>query len=166
MKPKEGLENSRIHPTRKYLRNKINNFLSEGLVLWKILQGTFLQKEPPWWLSGKESACDIWELDSISGLERSPGERNNNPLQYSCLEKSTDREACGLLSVESHRVGHDWATNTLFMVKGKKNEVERQRFCIASQTQTRGIQNHQGDLLKQIAAFSRSREGLNSIHFC
>lgn len=52
------------------------------------------------------------------------------------------------------------------MVKGEKNEAERQRLGIASQTQTRGIQNHQGDLLKQIAAFSRSREGLNSIHFC
>ena len=30
---------------------------------------------------------------SIPGLGRSPGEGNGNPLQYSCLENSTDRRA-------------------------------------------------------------------------
>ena len=30
---------------------------------------------------------------SIPGLERSPGEENGNPLQYSCLENSMDRGA-------------------------------------------------------------------------
>ena len=30
---------------------------------------------------------------SIPGLERSPGEGNGYPLQYSCLENSIDREA-------------------------------------------------------------------------
>ena len=30
---------------------------------------------------------------SIPGLERSPGEGNSNPLQYSCLENSMDRRA-------------------------------------------------------------------------
>ena len=29
----------------------------------------------------------------IPGLERSPGERNDYPLQYSCLENSMDRAA-------------------------------------------------------------------------
>ena len=29
----------------------------------------------------------------IPGLGRSPGKRNGNPLQYSCLENSMDREA-------------------------------------------------------------------------
>ena len=29
---------------------------------------------------------------SILGLERSPGEGNDNPLQYSCLENSLDRD--------------------------------------------------------------------------
>ena len=29
----------------------------------------------------------------IPGSERSPGEGNGSPLQYSCLEKSMDREA-------------------------------------------------------------------------
>ena len=35
---------------------------------------------------GKESACNAGDPGSIPGLERSPGEGNDNPLQYSCLE--------------------------------------------------------------------------------
>ena len=33
------------------------------------------------------------DLGSIPGSGRSPGEGNGNPLQYSCLENSTDRGA-------------------------------------------------------------------------
>ena len=32
-------------------------------------------------------------MDSISGLGRSPGGGHGNPLQYSCLENPTDKEA-------------------------------------------------------------------------
>ena len=39
-------------------------------------------------LDGKESACNA---GSIPGLERSPGEGNGNPHQYSCLENSMKR---------------------------------------------------------------------------
>ena len=42
---------------------------------------------------GKESAYNVGDLVSIPGLGRSPGEGNGNPLQYSCLENSMDREA-------------------------------------------------------------------------
>ena len=41
----------------------------------------------------KESACNVGDLGLIPGLGRSPGEGNDNPLQYSCLENSMDREA-------------------------------------------------------------------------
>ena len=34
---------------------------------------------------------DIRDLGPISGLGRSPGEGNGNPLQYSCLENPMDR---------------------------------------------------------------------------
>ena len=34
----------------------------------------------------KESACNVGDSGSIPGSERSPGEGNGNPLQYSCLE--------------------------------------------------------------------------------
>ena len=42
---------------------------------------------------GKEYACNAGDLHSIPGSGRSLGEGNGNPLQYSCLEKSTDRGA-------------------------------------------------------------------------
>ena len=54
---------------------------------------------------GKESACDAGDLCSI------PGEGDDNPLHYSCLENSTDRGAW--CSHELQSVGHDSATNTL-----------------------------------------------------
>ena len=41
----------------------------------------------------KESACNVEDPGLIPGLERSPEERNGNPLQYSCLENSMDRRA-------------------------------------------------------------------------
>ena len=43
--------------------------------------------------AGKESACNAGDLGSVLGLERSPGEGNDNPLQYSCLENPMDRGA-------------------------------------------------------------------------
>ena len=39
---------------------------------------------------GKEPACNVGDLGSIPEMERSPGEGNGNPLQYSCLENPTD----------------------------------------------------------------------------
>ena len=41
----------------------------------------------------KESACNVGDLGLIPGLGRSPGEGNDNPLQYSCLENPMDRRA-------------------------------------------------------------------------
>ena len=42
---------------------------------------------------GKESACNVGDLDLILRLGRCPRVGNGNPLQYSCLENSTDRGA-------------------------------------------------------------------------
>ena len=44
-------------------------------------------KNPP------ANASDLRDASLIPGLGKSPGEGNGNPLQYSCLENSTDREA-------------------------------------------------------------------------
>ena len=41
----------------------------------------------------KESAHNVEDLELIPGLEKSPGEGNGNPLQYSCLENSMNRGA-------------------------------------------------------------------------
>ena len=44
-------------------------------------------KNPP------ASAGDVKDVGLISGLGRSPGGGNGNPLQYSCLENPMDRGA-------------------------------------------------------------------------
>ena len=48
-----------------------------------------------WWLNSKKNlpanAGDTRDMDSIPGLERSPGGGNGNPFQYSCLEIPVDR---------------------------------------------------------------------------
>ena len=41
----------------------------------------------------KESACNAGDPGSVAGLGRSPGEGNDNPLQFSCLENPMDRGA-------------------------------------------------------------------------
>ena len=43
---------------------------------------------------GKESACNEGDPGLIPGSGRSPAGENDNPLQYSYLENSTDRGAC------------------------------------------------------------------------
>ena len=54
---------------------------------------TTLKPSLPGGSDGKESACNERNWSSVPGVGRSPGERNGNPAQYSCLEKSTDRGA-------------------------------------------------------------------------
>ena len=52
----------------------------------------------------------------IPGLSRSPGERNGNPLLYSCLGNPMDGVPVGLQSMGLQKSGHDlmtvawWAT--------------------------------------------------------
>ena len=53
---------------------------------------TWLDVGFPCGSAGKESACNAGDLGSTPGLGRSSGEGNGNPLQYSCLENSMDRE--------------------------------------------------------------------------
>ena len=49
--------------------------------------GGAVRKNPP------ANVGDAGDVGSISGSGRSPGVGNGNPLQYSCLENSIDREA-------------------------------------------------------------------------
>ena len=44
-----------------------------------------------WWLSDKESTCNVGDVGSIPGLRRSPGDGNGHPLQCSCLGNPRDR---------------------------------------------------------------------------
>ena len=53
----------------------------------------------------KESACNVGDLGSIPGLERSPGGGHDNLLQYSWLENSMDR---GAWWATVHGVAQSW----------------------------------------------------------
>ena len=53
----------------------------------------------------KESACNVGDLGSVSGLGKSPGEGTGNPLQYSCLENPMDR---GAWQATVHGVAKSW----------------------------------------------------------
>ena len=55
----------------------------------------FFKVRASWWLSGKESPCNVGDLGLIPGSGRSPGEGNGDPLQYSCLGNPMDRGAWG-----------------------------------------------------------------------
>ena len=59
----------------------------------------------PKWCSGKESAWNAGNLDLMPESGRSSGGGNDNPLQYSCLENSTDR---GAWRATVHRVAKSW----------------------------------------------------------
>ena len=42
---------------------------------------------------GKECTCNAGDTGTVPGSGRPPGEGNDNPLQYSCLENTMDRGA-------------------------------------------------------------------------
>jgi len=53
----------------------------------------------------KESACNVGDLGSVSGLGKSSGKGTGNPLQYSCLENPMDR---GAWQATVHGVAKSW----------------------------------------------------------
>ena len=48
------------------------------LVVFFFPLSMMLARQLPWWLSGKESACNAGDLGLIPGLGRSAGEGNGN----------------------------------------------------------------------------------------
>ena len=61
-----------------------------------LLMETYQDIGIPWWLSGKESACQCRRHKRGGfhpGTGRSPGGGYANPLQYFCLENPMDRGA-------------------------------------------------------------------------
>ena len=54
---------------------------------------------------GQQSACNVGDLGSFSGLGRTRGGGHGNPLQYSFLESPTDR---GAWQAIVHGVAKNW----------------------------------------------------------
>ena len=69
----------------------LSNFkaIKEHILIGQVLQ----QVDFPGGSDGKASAYNAGDPGSIPGLGRSPGEGNDNPLQYFSLENPMDGEA-------------------------------------------------------------------------
>ena len=61
----------------------------------------------------------------IPGLGRSLGEGNGNPLQYSCLENSMDREAWWAAVPGVARVGYNFLTKQQKQVNVARLQLEK-----------------------------------------
>ena len=70
----------------------------------------------PWWLSGKESACQAGDAGSIPGSGRSPGEGTPGVATHSSilvgLTPWSEEEPGRLQSMGLQRVGHDLVNTT------------------------------------------------------
>ena len=67
--------------------------------------GPVVKNPPSNGSDSKESACNAGDPGSLPRLKRSPGEGNDNLLQYSCLENPMDR---GARQVTVHGVAKSW----------------------------------------------------------
>ena len=63
--------------------------------------------------AGKQSACMPETWAQSLGWDDPPGERNGNPLQYSCLEHPMDRGAWWAIVHGFARVRHDFSDQTI-----------------------------------------------------
>ena len=70
----------------------------EGITSFKSSEVALVVKDPP------ANAEDARDVGSIPRLERSTGEGNGNPLQYSCLEHPWTEEPGRLQSMGLQRV--------------------------------------------------------------
>ena len=71
---------------------------------------------------GKEPACDAGDLGSLTGMRRSPGGGQGNPLQYSCPENPHEEGGlAGCSPWRSQRVGHDWGLSTAHSAQGAQH---------------------------------------------
>ena len=76
---------------------------------------------------GKDCSSNAGEAGLIPGFGRSPEGGNGNPVQYSCLGNPMDREAWGLQSRESQRVGYNGVTKQTSHQPQAEAMFERQK---------------------------------------
>ena len=67
-------------------------------------------KRLPWWLSGKESACQCRRFGFAPWVGKTPGKGNGNPLQYSQEILRTGRSLVGYTPRDRKGIGHNLVT--------------------------------------------------------
>ena len=67
--------------------------------------------------AGKESACNVRDLDSIPGLGRSPGEGKGCPFQYCGLENSMDCIVHGVTESDTTEATFTFHVKGLYIVE-------------------------------------------------
>ena len=87
---------------------------STGAGPWQLRDFTFTF---PGGSDGKLSAWNVRDPGSVPGLTRSPGEGNDNSLQYSCLENPRDGAAlwAAVCGVAQSRTGLKWLSSSSSM---------------------------------------------------
>ena len=76
---------------------------------------------------GKESTCNVGDLDSIPGLGRSPGEGHGNPFQYSSLENPHGQRCVAGYSPWGFKE-QDMTKNSIFKLVLEKAEEPEIKF--------------------------------------
>ena len=76
-------------------------------VLGEFTLSRLLPWRHPWYLRHKQSVYSVEDMDSIPRSRRSPGEENDYPLQYCCLDKPMDRGAWRSTIHGVAEIGHD-----------------------------------------------------------
>ena len=101
-----------LYSTGNYIQYPVINHNGKGKKQTKTQLGlaktckiqNVLPVDPIGGSDGKEFACSAGDPSLICGLERSPGEGNAYPLQYSCWRIPCTEESGGLQSMESQRI--------------------------------------------------------------
>ena len=93
----------------------IRFFLNLSFKYYHFIRHNTLECTLPGGSDGKASACNAGDPGSIPGSGRSPGERNGNPLQHSCLENPMD----GGATVHGVAKSQTWPSNFTFWSIGR-----------------------------------------------
>ena len=108
--------------TRRVRRATISSSGKPGPSSWLMMWGFFCffffllvldRKEWDSLVAQVVDTCSAGDLGLIPESRKSPGEGNDNQLQYSCLDNSMDRGAWQFTqSRRLQRIRHEWVTNT------------------------------------------------------
>ena len=117
---------------RNWISNNNNNNNNKTIVPSKLqaqmasLVNSIKLKGFPGGSDVKASARNTGDLGLIPGSERSPGEGNGNPLQYSCLESHGRRR---LVGYTVHKVPKSWTRLSDFTFLRKKEYQPYGNIC-------------------------------------